>query len=85
MNTGGERDKARMSRSDPGRLARLLQRRADAYDRDCACQPRPLDYLVAVAGEGRVREVGVTVDEGFHAALTRGYLPSIQSNTGPAT
>ena len=45
------------------------------------------DYRVAVAGERRVREVGVAVDEDGRAPppALRGHLRSIQSSTGAAT
>lgn len=44
----------------------------------------PLDYLVAVAGERRVGEVRVAVDEVWNADVLRGHLRSIQSRTGLA-
>jgi hypothetical protein len=43
------------------------------------------NYLVAVAGERRVREVGVAVDEDRRASVLRGHLRSIQRRTGEAT
>ncbi len=42
-------------------------------------------YRVAVAAEGRVREVGVAVDEDWRAVVLRGHLRSIQRSTGAAT
>ncbi len=45
---------------------------------------RPLNYLVAVAGERRVGEVRVAVDEVWNAVVLRGHLRSIQSRTGLA-
>ena len=57
-------------------------------DADNGAGPRdagPLDYLVAVAGERRVGEVRVAVDEGWNAAVLRGHLRSIHNNTGDAT
>jgi hypothetical protein len=45
----------------------------------------PLDYLVAVAGERRVGEVRVAVDEVWNAVVLRGHLRSIQRSTGLAT
>ena len=45
---------------------------------------RPLDYLVAVAGERRVGEVRVAVDEVWNADVLRGHFRSIQSRTGLA-
>ena len=44
----------------------------------------PLDYLVAVAGERRVGEVRVAVDEVWNAVVLRGHLRSIQRSTGLA-
>ena len=43
------------------------------------------DYGVAVAGERRVREVGVTVDEDVRAPVLRGHFRSIQRRIGAAT
>ena len=43
------------------------------------------DYLVAVTGERRVREVGVAVDEDGRMPVARGHLRSIQRRTGAAT
>ena len=43
------------------------------------------DYGVAVAGERRVREVGVAVDEDVRAPVLRGHLRSIQRRIGAAT
>lgn len=42
------------------------------------------DYRVAVAGERRVREVGVAVDEDGRTPVLRGHLRSIQSRIGAA-
>lgn len=79
-------DEARIRRSDPGRFASLLDGSADADNCHRARIAGACDYRAAVTGEGRVCEVGVAVDEVFfHAALTRGYLRSIQMSTGPAT
>lgn len=78
-------DEAWICRSDPGRFASLLDGSADADDGRRARITGARDYRVAVAGERCVREVGVAVDEGFHAALARGYFRSIQMSTGPAT
>ena len=43
------------------------------------------DYLAAVAGERRVREVGVAVDEDRRLSVLRGHFRSIQRSTGDAT
>ena len=58
---------------------------ANADDRQRARIPGAGNYLVAVAGERRVREVGVAVDEDWRAPVCRGHLRSIQSSTGAAT
>ncbi len=86
MNTCSECDEARIRLRDPGRVPRLLDGGADADYCRRARIPGASDYLVAVAVEGLVREVGVAVDEAFHACaeLVRGYLCSIQRSTGPA-
>ncbi len=57
---------------------------SDADYRAGARLARPLDYLVAVAGERRVGEVRVAVDEVWNADVLRGRLRSIQSRTGLA-
>ena len=57
-------------------------------DADHTLRPRGAgarDYRVAVAGERRVREVGVAVDEVWRGPILRGHLRSIQSRTGAAT
>lgn len=88
MHAGREDDEARIRLRDPGRLSRLLDGGADADDSRRARIAGASDYRVAVAVEGRVREVGVAVEEAFHLGLVmvaaRGYLRSIQSSTGPA-
>jgi hypothetical protein len=58
--------------------------RSDADYRAGARVARPLDYLAAVAGERRVGEVRVAVDEGWNADVLRGHFRSIQSSTGAA-
>lgn len=57
---------------------------SDADYRAGAGMARPLNYLVAVAGERRVGEVRVAVDEVWNADVLRGHLRSIQSRTGLA-
>lgn len=42
-------------------------------------------YRAAVAGERRVREVGVAVDEDRRVSVLRGHFRSIQRSTGAAT
>ena len=61
------------------------QRFTNADDRSRARFAGAGYYLVAVAAEGRVREVGVAVDEGLRATVLRGHLRSIQRSTGAAT
>lgn len=61
------------------------QRLPNADDGNRARIAGAIDYLVAVAGEGRVREVGVAVDEDGRAPVLRGHLRSIQRSTGAAT
>jgi hypothetical protein len=61
------------------------KRLTDADDRDRARSSGAGNYLVAVAGERRVREVGVAVDEDRRASVLRGHLRSIQRRTGAAT
>jgi hypothetical protein len=64
---------------------RCLERLAYADDGRRARIAGAGDYRVAVAGEGRVREVGVAVDEDLRAPAWRGHLRSIQRSTGAAT
>ena len=77
---------------EPGMVRGNLARRAggrerlpDADDRERARRAGARDYGVAVAGERRVREVGVAVDEDVRAPVFRGHLRSIQSSIGAAT
>ena len=86
MDSRGKRDKARMRFRDPGRGLRLLDGCTDADYPFDARIASATDYDLAVAVEGLVRKVGVAVEESFHTgtAFLRGYLCSIQSNTGPA-
>jgi hypothetical protein len=63
VDTGAVEHKARMIARDQGRFRGGVRRLADADNRPRSCGAGPLDYLAAVAVEGRVREVGVAVDE----------------------
>lgn len=64
---------------------RRFERLADANDGCRARRAGAGDYRVAVAGERRVREVGVAVDEDWRTPVLRGHLRSIQRSTGAAT
>ena len=62
------------------------QRLTDADNGKRARGAGARDYGVAIAGERRVREVGVAVDEGdWRAPALRGHLRSIQRSIGAAT
>ena len=81
---GGEYEAGILSRARRGDR-RGIDRFADADDRQSARSAGASDYLAAVAGERRVREVGVAVDEDCRAPVWRGHLRSIQRSTGAAT
>jgi len=91
MNSDRMRDEAGVTARECCSIARCSEnigRAAAGTDADYCAGPRdagPLDYLVAVAGERRVGEVRVAVDEVWNAAILRGHLRSIHSNTGLAT
>ncbi len=91
MNSGRMRDVAAVIARQRCRIARgseNISRSAARSDADYCAGPGdagPLDYLVAVAGERRVGEVRVAVDEVWNAAVLRGHLRSIHNNTGLAT
>ena len=63
MNPGGRKHESRIVRRDLGGNRRRREGLPDADDRERARIAGARDYRVAVAGEGRVREVGVAVDE----------------------
>jgi hypothetical protein len=63
MDSGRRKDEARVFRRAPGGDRRRGERFPDADDRQRARIAGARDYRVAVAGERRVREVGVAVDE----------------------
>jgi hypothetical protein len=79
--TGGERRRVTRRGEDVGFPATG----ADADYGAGPCHAGPVDYLVAVAGERRVGEVRVAVDEVWNAVVLRGHLRSIQRSTGLAT
>ena len=85
MDSGRRKNEAGILARVFSRERRGLQRLPDADD---GCRARIAgagDYRVAVAGERRIREVGVAVDEDRRASVLRGHLRSIQRSTGPAT
>ena len=84
MDSSGRENKAGIRGRVFTRKSRRLQRLPDADDGRRARTTGARDYLVAVAGERRVREVGVAVDEGRRASVLRGHLRSIQRSTGAA-
>ena len=63
MDAGGKKDEAGILLRAAGGDRGGSQRFADADNADSARRAGAGDYLVAVAGERRVREVGVAVDE----------------------
>jgi hypothetical protein len=79
--TGGERRRVTRRGEDVG----LTASGADADYGAGSGDASPVDYLVAVAGERRVGEVRVAVDEVWNAVVLRGHLRSIQRSTGLAT
>ena len=68
-----------------GENVSLATARPDTDYRAGPGEAGPIDYLVAVAGERRVGEVRVAVDEVWNAVVLRGHLRSIQRSTGLAT
>ena len=85
MDSGGREHEAGIFRGEAGSGFSRAQRLADTNDRPRARCPGARDYGVAVAGERRVREVGVAVDEDVRAPVLRGHLRSIQRRIGAAT
>jgi hypothetical protein len=63
MDARGRENKTRILGRACGRESRYLERLSDANDGRRARIGGAGDYRVAVAAEGRVREVGVAVDE----------------------
>jgi hypothetical protein len=63
MYSGGRKDEPGIVRRALGGNRRCRERLPDADDRQRARIAGARDYRVAVAGERRVREVGVAVDE----------------------
>ena len=85
MDSGRCKDKTGILAREVGRERRYVERLSNADDGRRARLAGAGDYRVAVAGEGRVREVGVAVDEDLRAPNWRGHLRSIQRSTGAAT
>ena len=85
MYSGSRKDESGIVRRALGGHRRYRERLPDADDRQRARLAGARDYRVAVAGEGRVREVGVAVDEDWRTPVLRGHLRSIQRSTGAAT
>jgi len=85
MDSGGGKDEAGIVGRNLGGYDRRRERLTDANDRPRARIAGARDYRAAVAGEGRVREVGVAVDEDGRTLVLRGHLRSIQRSTGAAT
>jgi len=85
MDAGGSENESAIFRCALGGDGRCRQRLTDADDGNRARLAGAGDYVVAVAGERRVREVGVAVDEDTRAPVLRGHLRSIQRSTGAAT
>jgi len=85
MDSGGGKNESGMIRSTLGGSDRRCERFPDADDGPRARDAGARDYRVAIAGERRVREVGVAVDEDGREPVLRGHLRSIQRSTGAAT
>ena len=85
MHAGGEENESGVRVSDSGGCGGGAQRFADADDALRARFAGAPDYRVAVAFEGRVREVGVAVDEDDLPSVRRGHFRSIHRRTGAAT
>lgn len=85
MYSGGVENEARMGAGDPRSTGGRFERLADADDSLRARFAGASDYRVAVAFEGRVREVGVAVDEDCLPSVRRGHFRSIHRRIGAAT
>jgi hypothetical protein len=85
MDSGGGEHEAGMLGRVFTRESRCLQRLSDADDGRRARIAGAGDYRVAVAGERRVCEVGMAVDEDLRTPpVLRGHWRSIQRSTGAA-
>ena len=85
MDASGRENEFRVLGSEPLGDLRRAQRFTDTHDSDRARIAGAGNYVVAVAVERRVREVGVAVDEDGRTPVLRGHLRSIQRRTGAAT
>jgi len=85
MDSGSRENKPRIFSRETSRERGCVERLSDADNSRRARIAGAGDYRVAVAGERRVREVGVAVDEDWRAPVLRGHLRSIQSRIGAAT
>ena len=85
MHAGGKKDETGVATRDSRRSGGRVKRLADADDSLRARFAGASGYRVAVAVEGRVREVGVAVDEDDLPSVRRGHFRSIHSRTGAAT
>ena len=85
MDAGSSEHKAPIVVCESSGQGRRQQRLTDADDRLRARIAGAGNYLVAVAVERRVREVGVAVDEDVRVPVLRGHLRSIQRSIGAAT
>ena len=85
MDSRGGENEAGIVGTQPRRRLRGGERLTDTDDRLRARRAGARDYGVAVAGERRVREVGVAVDEDVRAPVLRGHFRSIQRRIGAAT
>ena len=85
MDSGRRENEAGIGERDRRRGGGRCRRFADADDRLRARGAGARDYLVAVAVEGRVREVGVAVDEDRLPSVLRGHFRSIHRRMGEAT
>lgn len=83
-NEAGIACRERGSIASSGENVSLATARPDTDYRASPREAGPIDYLVAVAGERRVGEVRVAVDEVWNAVVLRGHLRSIQRSTGLA-
>jgi hypothetical protein len=85
MDARGRVNESGLGLRYPRRGGGRVERLADADDSFGARGAGAGDYLVAVAVEGRFREVGVAVDEPDRPSTLRGHFRSIHRRIGAAT